>query len=1828
MNIRHLLLTSLLFLSAGRLAADSATSLLLPKPQQLSETDVSFSLERDVSISDPTASTLLASLFNTKATASAQVQVSLVSASTLGTFDYELAGFPNEGYKLSIGANTITIQAVSATGVIRAAQTLRQLAEASGGKAIPGAEVTDWPAFKLRGYMHDVGRSFISFDELKKEIDLLSRFKVNVFHWHMTDNQGFRFESKRYPQLNQASAMTRFAGSFYTQAQCTELEAYAAERGVIVIPEIDMPGHSKAFQAAMGFAMNSDQGRPVLKELLDELAAAFPLTPYIHLGCDEAGTTADFVNEMSKYVKETLGRKCLVWNPISGVSISRSNLPYIDMTEMWSTSGRKIDGLPNIDCRYNYVNHFDVFADLVGIYKSNIYYTDKGNAEVAGAITALWNDRLTPGETDIIAQNNLYANALATAERGWMGGGREYIETGGTRLPSSGKEYEEFADWERRFLYYKSTWLKDEPIPYVKQTNVRWRITDAFPNGGVASTVFPPETCTDEVLPESFSYNDATYGSSIATGAGIYLRHTWGTTVPAFFASPQTGTTAYAWTYVYSPSAQTAGALIEFHNYGRSENDKAPDNGNWDRKGSRIWVNGTEVAPPTWSNAGKSIGSEVALGNENFPARKPITIQLKAGWNKVLLKLPYVSANGIRLNKWMFTFVLTDPTGTNALDDVVYSPSQSLDPAADIPAEYSADPLEELTGYDILMAGQAANSLKTGQWYVMFDRGANHGYLYENASNHGVYNTATKPSGLATVACRYLVRLQDAGGGKYYLQTGFGNYLGAITNKTALRTEPTASEAITIGKIASTDGHFYLQSANGVVLDANSLELGDATVVGWGSAIPTATGGNNDWAFYPVTLVEHKESSRVVDQTPLSALPPAGEGWYVIRIKKHNTFAGHYLFPATQEINYNGTLYPLNFYTSPLHEPEVNEVTYYFRIVRSGNTYYWQMPNGRYLYASSNKFPLSTATQTAITLTYNSSNGFQISSGRYAVPYLLGGKYFIGETATAGTTYYDLYPIDLTAAGVTAWKVCIEGGSESTELTCTRNDVLGLATVYNGGYIFLPAGVTPSTSDFSMEGIKSCAIDAEAHTITPQYDPTIAFTANSIQVVQGWQTAGRGDEVMLLGITATAMRDATNISVAIDLEDGAEAQLSKLTLYKASSASTEIYSTGTGAPVKTKVSEATVSSSKATLSIGNLTAGTHYFWLGATVGNDATLGSIIDAAINSITYTCGGKQTTLSLASTGNPTDRGAMIFNVRTYPFLPRDNGSRVYRIPAMVVADDGSIVVAADKRYESYTDIGGGHVIDIVVRRSTDGGRTWSDPKTVAKGKGSSVNSQCGYGDPSLVKGKDGRLYCLFAAGNIGYFYGLNRIAMTTSDDNGQTWTAVTDLYETGRIDDATPYGLYDYFVTSGRGLYTSDGILMYLIPAQAYTAADKSTHQSSSDDYIFYSTDNGATWHFSPTPMVVGGDEAKVIQMNDGSLLGSIRKASSRRFNTGSYTRNDDGTLSFQWGTQWDNSQLSQTHQNNQDILYYQRSTQTGKKDIIIHSITTGQHNNLKLFYSTDKGRNWTEFINVQTKGTRYVTMERSTEGSLYLLFEDQSLNAAGGYTDYNHYPINFLEITRQQLEALIPAINEVPSLYDDVYIVKGNTTETTLGSWDSSKSTWTSNGTANPVAGVTLTKSAGTFNKYTNWNGHFNLAYQVGAANRNETLTLTAPEGYLISSISLLARKTADGTYTLTASNGTSIAPTKDAYTELKASDINAATTAITVRCSATGQYLAIADFCVQLVEKGMVVGVDAPAAGVQPHNESAPLFDLSGRCISKPAPGVYIKNGKKFIKTTK
>ncbi|MCD8265920.1 MAG: family 20 glycosylhydrolase [Prevotellaceae bacterium] len=672
---------AIILTAIGHQSAFGKAEHLLPVPKIIAENEGAsrFELGRPIALlSDSSCYVLdefLKRFSNDKGGRGATISVRFVD-DIQGSSEKPLAGYRREAYSLRVSADTVEILALNLVSLTRAAQTLWQLAEGweSGEEALEPVSITDWPAFPVRGFMHDCGRSYIDTREILHEIDLLSRFKVNTFHFHLTENQAWRMQILSYPQLTAAETMTRDQGKFYTQAECTFIERYARTRGVYVIPEIDMPGHSGAFARAMGHDMQTAEGKTELKRILAEVAAAFPLAPYIHIGADERQITdPTFLPEMAETVRRT-GRKVVVWNPIRGVDIAAQD--FCDMTQMWSTAGRAVPGKPNIDCRYNYINHFDCFADIVGLYKSNIYYQQAATDEAVGTVTAVWNDRPLPLQSDILRQNNFYACVLASAERAWKGGGEEYIEQGGVTLPPEGSDvYEEFADWERRFLFHKRHSLAGEPVPYVRQTNVRWLITDAFPNGGQAAAVLPPDTLGPQPL---FVLGADTFRTRRATGAAVYLRHTWGGVVPAFFDDPQTGTTAYAWTFVYSPLEQTAGALVEFQNYSRSESDPSPFPSQWDRKGSRLWLNDEELLPPQWLGNPDEANPEQPLLNENFSARKPLEVRLRKGWNKVFLKLPYVPAPGVRLNKWMFTFVLTDPEGRNALDGITYDPAPRL----------------------------------------------------------------------------------------------------------------------------------------------------------------------------------------------------------------------------------------------------------------------------------------------------------------------------------------------------------------------------------------------------------------------------------------------------------------------------------------------------------------------------------------------------------------------------------------------------------------------------------------------------------------------------------------------------------------------------------------------------------------------------------------------------------------------------------------------------------------------------------------------------------------------------------------------------------------------------------------------------------------------------------------------------------------------------------------------------------------------------------------------------------------------------------------------
>ena len=583
-----------------------------------------------------------------------------------------------EAYRLRIGADGIYVDALERIGLYRGLQTLEQLLISAEKKGeLEACDIIDWPSFRMRGLMHDLGRAFIPMEELKKQVRLLAQYKVNTLHLHLTEHQAWRLQSKRYPQLMEARHTTRMPGKFYTLSELQDLARLCKELRITLIPEIDMPGHSSAFSRAMGFDMQTPEGKRIVKDILTELAESLDV-PYIHLGTDETDFTDKlFVPEMVEHVR-SLGKKAIAWNP--GWSFKSKE---VDLLHLWSSKGRIVYGTPAIDSRYHYLNHYDLFADIQMLYSSKILGVTASNTNVMGAILAVWNDRYVESPRTIMQENAVYPNMLALAERAWLGGGAGYFNASAAALsPEASPETREaFVDFERRLLWHKDRIFAGEPFPYVAQSHAQWYVSPVYPNGGdLAASYLPEEQYLKQMKAHQYAPPTEVGGEAYpyqrtSGGSGVYLRHVWGDICYGLVPNASENSTVYATAWVHSDAATTAGLIFETQNYSRSEADVAPQQGTWDYKGSRLWVNGEAIAPPRWQNAVGQRNIDLPLANENAASRPPLQIQLQKGWNQILIKLPIgrFTLPEIRLNKWMFAAAITTPDGGKALPNLQYA---------------------------------------------------------------------------------------------------------------------------------------------------------------------------------------------------------------------------------------------------------------------------------------------------------------------------------------------------------------------------------------------------------------------------------------------------------------------------------------------------------------------------------------------------------------------------------------------------------------------------------------------------------------------------------------------------------------------------------------------------------------------------------------------------------------------------------------------------------------------------------------------------------------------------------------------------------------------------------------------------------------------------------------------------------------------------------------------------------------------------------------------------------------------------------------------------
>lgn len=282
-------------------------------------------------------------------------------------------GLGDEGYALTITPDGVRLTALRPAGLFYGVQTLRQLLPPTiesrttrpGPWQIPAGTIHDIPRLPWRGAMLDVARHFFPVADVKRYLDLMALYKLNRLHLHLTDDQGWRIEIKSWPRLATVGGSTQVGGGhggYYSQGEYTEIVRYAAERHIVVVPEIDMPGHINAALAAypeltcdgrapalytgieVGFSSLCTTKEIVyrfLDDVIGEVAALTP-GPYFHIGGDEAAATPEaeyrgFVERVQALVARH-GKRMVGWEEIAAAALTPSTI-----VQYWNTHGHNVD---------------------------------------------------------------------------------------------------------------------------------------------------------------------------------------------------------------------------------------------------------------------------------------------------------------------------------------------------------------------------------------------------------------------------------------------------------------------------------------------------------------------------------------------------------------------------------------------------------------------------------------------------------------------------------------------------------------------------------------------------------------------------------------------------------------------------------------------------------------------------------------------------------------------------------------------------------------------------------------------------------------------------------------------------------------------------------------------------------------------------------------------------------------------------------------------------------------------------------------------------------------------------------------------------------------------------------------------------------------------------------------------------------------------------------------------------------------------------------------------------------------------------------------------
>ena len=555
-------------------------------------------------------------------------------------FQRDLA-ISEEGYRLEVSKTAVHIVAATEKGQFYALQTLRQLiSHQEDVILLQQCTISDWPSFPIRGYMLDVGRNFQSIQSLKEQLDIMAKYKLNTFQWHLTDRPAWRIESKAHPELNDPKnhRPTRDPGLFYTYAEMRDLIEYAAERQIQVIPEIDMPGHSDAFTTATGHKMESREGIKILERLLGEFFNEIPKSycPILHIGSDEVEIEdpKGFMDHMVSFVRNH-DREVMIWNPGLG---GDNNV----IRQTWKPDHLDQRGYREVDSWNNYINNGDPFIHIPKLFFKPIGNDSKN--KILGGIICLWPDVNINVEKEAIDTNPLYPSLLTYAWTTWTADVHKASKDYLTMVPPKGTvENEYFAAFEKFLMRHKEANFKDKPFPYVPQANTVWELS------GPVGTPHKNKV------------------KKIASGNTVYIRDRF--KQGGQFPEAKPGEIYLAKTHVYSGKEQEVNAWIAFETPYRANRvySGIPQRGKWDANGGTILLNGQPLPSPEWKNPGWKPSKKEGWGTpkdqetpwkkeELYWTREPAKLHLKKGWNKVEIKVPGTNP----YQNWIFTFAILE----------------------------------------------------------------------------------------------------------------------------------------------------------------------------------------------------------------------------------------------------------------------------------------------------------------------------------------------------------------------------------------------------------------------------------------------------------------------------------------------------------------------------------------------------------------------------------------------------------------------------------------------------------------------------------------------------------------------------------------------------------------------------------------------------------------------------------------------------------------------------------------------------------------------------------------------------------------------------------------------------------------------------------------------------------------------------------------------------------------------------------------------------------------------------------------------------------------